>query len=73
MTLLTLAFIVGLYLTLPRPMRYPHLVAAPRGNTKYWELPTGSRIAYSLYEPPVGISVRPDPIIFLHGGPGVFG
>jgi proline-specific peptidase len=68
--LLTVAFTVSLYLVVLRPMRYPHLVAAPRANTKYWELPTGSRIAYSLYEPSVGAPVRPDPIIFLHGGPG---
>jgi hypothetical protein len=39
-------------------------VAVPRTNTKYWELPTGSRIAYSLYEPSVGTPVRPDPSSF---------
>lgn len=43
----------------------------PYANTRYWQLPTGSRIAYSEYDPPAGMAVKPDPIVFLHGGPGV--
>jgi proline iminopeptidase len=43
----------------------------PFDNTRYWQLPTGSRIAYSEYDPPAGVAARPDPIVFLHGGPGM--
>jgi len=42
----------------------------PRSTTRYWSLPTGSRIAYSMY-PAVGPH-KPTPIVFLHGGPGLF-
>ena len=40
-------------------------------NTRYWQLPTGSKIAYSEFDPPQGMATRPDPIVFLHGGPGL--
>ena len=64
-------FALALFLTVLRPMRYPHLVPVARANTQYWNLPTGSRIAYSVYEPPAGAPVKADPIVFLHGGPGI--
>src|SRR5581483_7548745 len=35
------------------------------------QLSTGSRIAYSEFDPPPGMRVRADPIVFLHGGPGL--
>jgi pimeloyl-ACP methyl ester carboxylesterase len=40
----------------------------PRSDTRYWSLPTGSRLAYTHF-PALG-PVRPTPVIFLHGGPG---
>ena len=45
--------------------------AVPYANTKYWQLPTGSVIAYSEYDPPQGVSVKPEAILYLHGGLGV--
>ncbi|TGE17540.1 alpha/beta fold hydrolase [Hymenobacter elongatus] len=40
----------------------------PRATTRYWELPTGSKIAYTHL---AGQGVKkPYPIIYLHGGPG---
>jgi proline iminopeptidase len=39
-----------------------------RKGTLYWDLPTGSRIAY-IFIPARGIK-KPCPIIFLQGGPG---
>ncbi len=61
---------LGLYLAVLRPMHYPHVVPVARANTLYWNLPTGSRIAYSVYEPPAGVPVKAEPILFVHGGPG---
>jgi pimeloyl-ACP methyl ester carboxylesterase len=40
----------------------------PRAGTAYWELPTGSRIAYSVF-PAQGGTER-NPIVYLHGGLG---
>lgn len=67
---LMVLFVLGLYLAVLRPMRYPHVVPVARANTLYWKLPTGSRIAYSVYEPPAGVPVKAEPIVFVHGGPG---
>lgn len=39
-----------------------------RPDTKYWDLPTGSRIAYTMI-PGKGV-LKPSPVIYLHGGPG---
>ncbi|NDJ55008.1 MAG: alpha/beta fold hydrolase [Chloroflexi bacterium] len=41
----------------------------PRSNTAYWDLPTGSRIAYWRIKGEG--TVRDRPIIVLHGGPGM--
>lgn len=51
---------------LPRNYNVPLL--QKRSNTQYWELPTGSKIAFTLV-PAKGIK-KPFPIIYLHGGPG---
>jgi proline iminopeptidase len=67
----TVLFAVALWFAVLRPSQYPHLVPVARANTQYWSLPSGSRIAYSVYEPPAGVLVKPEPIVFLHGGPGV--
>jgi pimeloyl-ACP methyl ester carboxylesterase len=46
-----------------------HLVPVARANTR--DLSTGSHIAYSVYEPSAGVPVKTDPIVSLHGGPGI--
>ncbi|MDP1844361.1 MAG: alpha/beta hydrolase [Sediminibacterium sp.] len=40
----------------------------PRQSTKYWNLNTGSKIAYTFIEGKG--NKKPYPIIYLHGGPG---
>jgi triacylglycerol esterase/lipase EstA (alpha/beta hydrolase family) len=69
--ILTTLFLAALYFAVlwPSPPRLAETV--PFDNTRYWQLPTGSRIAYSEYDPPAGVAARPDPIVFLHGGPGM--
>ena len=69
-TLLTVVFTTSLYVVLLRPVaRVPSVI--PYGDTRYWRLPTGSRVAYSEIDPPQGVAVRPLPIVFVHGGPGL--
>ena len=68
---LSAIFALCIYFAILRPAHYPHLVPVPRANTQYWNLPTGSRIAYSVYEPPAGVPVKAEPIVFVHGGPGL--
>jgi proline iminopeptidase len=51
------------------PVGDPQLPPAPVAGQQYWELPTGSQIAY-VHLPAQGTS-RPTPVVFLHGGPGV--
>ena len=63
---------LALYVTVLRPSSLPHGAPVPRSSTRYWNLATGSHIAYSEYDPPAGASIFPEPIVFLHGGPGVF-
>ncbi|WP_373281536.1 alpha/beta fold hydrolase [Microtetraspora fusca] len=41
---------------------------AAGSDVRYWNLPTGSRIAYSHV--PASGAARPTPVVFLHGGPG---
>lgn len=50
----------------PRHYEVPQL--ANRAGTLYWDLPTGSRIAYTLV--PAKGPKKTSPIIYLHGGPG---
>jgi proline iminopeptidase len=65
-TLLTGLVVFLLMVFLPRNYNVPPL--HKRASTQYWQLPTGSRIAYT------SISGKGDknafPIIYLHGGPG---
>jgi hypothetical protein len=68
---LTVLFSVALYVALLRPLGLAHIDPVPRANTHYWNLSTGSHIAYSLYEPPPGVPVKQDPIVFVHGGAGL--
>ena len=66
---LMVAFSLALYILVLRP-HSPITNPAPLKNTRFWQLSTGSRIAYSEYDPPSGVTVKPEPILFLHGGPG---
>ncbi|MEO8583313.1 MAG: alpha/beta hydrolase [Flavitalea sp.] len=60
--------IAFLLLILFFPQSYKVQPLLNRKGTKYWELATGSRIAYSFIE---GKGARkPYPLIYLHGGPG---
>ncbi|MEU5692322.1 alpha/beta fold hydrolase [Actinosynnema sp. NPDC020468] len=43
----------------------------PPPGVRFWDLPTGSRIAYQHL--PAAGTARPTPIVFLHGGPGTPG
>ena len=51
------------------PVGDPRLAPAPVAGQRWWELPTGSRIAWVrlLAHGPR----RPTPVVFLHGGPGI--
>src|SRR5918995_2321614 len=51
------------------PMEDPRLPPAPVEGQRFWELSTGSRIAYVRV--PAESRAQEAPIIFLHGGPGV--
>lgn len=51
------------------PVGDPQRPPAPVAGQRFWELPTGSRIAYvhlAAHGTP-----RPSPVVFLHGGPGI--
>ena len=41
---------------------------APTNDTQYWDLSTGSRIAYTFT--PAQSAPQPTPVILVHGGPG---
>ena len=51
------------------PLGDPQLPPAPVEGQRFWELPTGSRIAYVRV--PAEDRAPEAPVIFLHGGPGV--
>ena len=53
---------------MPRTYDVPRLVS--KAGTQYWQLPTGSRIAY--WKLPARAPGRSYPVIYLHGGPGGF-
>lgn len=57
-------------LTVLRPLARPSEPLKPPPGAAYWDLPTGSRIAY-LKVPAVG-EPKSTPIIRLHGGPGAY-
>lgn len=46
-----------------------HTSLAPVAGQREWRLPTGSELAYVRLAPKR--VTRPDPVVFLHGGPGV--
>jgi pimeloyl-ACP methyl ester carboxylesterase len=53
---------------LQQPLTVPRSILQPRADTQYWNLPTGSRLAYTHLV--AEGQPRPTPVIFLHGGPG---
>jgi proline iminopeptidase len=64
------AAVVGLFAwTALLPMDDPRLPPAPVEGQRFWNLPTGSRIAYVRM--PAEGRAKPAPVVFLHGGPGV--
>ena len=65
-----LVFLVIISYKIFAPRNYNVPQSALRAGTKYWSLPTGSRIGYTFI-PSTG-SKKQYPIIYLHGGPGGF-
>jgi pimeloyl-ACP methyl ester carboxylesterase len=68
---LTGVFALALFVLVLKPFRSTVPGARPSADTRYWQLSTGSRIAYVECDPPAGVSIKPYPIIYLHGGPGM--
>jgi pimeloyl-ACP methyl ester carboxylesterase len=66
---LTLVFAVSLYWLILNPTADPG-PPHPLKNIRYWQLSTGSRIAYREIDPSPGVVLRPNPVVYLHGGPG---
>jgi proline iminopeptidase len=63
------ALIAGVFAwTALLPMGDPRLPPAAVEGQRFWDLPTGSRIAYVRV--PAEGRARETPVIFLHGGPG---
>lgn len=60
--------IVCLLIAVFWPRSYGTPPMQKRADTRYWDLPSGSRIAYTLI-PAKGVK-KPYPIIYLQGGPG---
>jgi proline iminopeptidase len=60
--------IVWLVIAVFWPRSYGSRPMQPRSGIRYWDLATGSRIAYTLI-PGKGVK-KPYPIIYLQGGPG---
>ncbi|XVQ13133.1 alpha/beta fold hydrolase [Spirillospora sp. CA-255316] len=67
---LTVAVAALASITVFRPGPVPVAAARPAG-VRFWDLPTGSRIAY-VRAAATG-KARPTPVVFLHGGPGTPG
>ncbi|MGF1470612.1 MAG: alpha/beta hydrolase [Rubrobacteraceae bacterium] len=54
-----------------QPMDVSYVPKEPTDRTRYWDLPTGSRLAYALT--PAEGAPKPTPVVMLHGGPGAPG
>jgi proline iminopeptidase len=61
----TVAILVGWLVFSPPPPSTPAVVTA---DVRFWELPTGSRIAYTYT--PAQRAAKPTPVVLVHGGPG---
>jgi len=66
----TLAGIAVFCLTMLVPLRDPRLPPAPVDGLAFWDLPTGSRIAYA-YRPAAAGTPQHAPVVFIPGGPAV--
>jgi proline iminopeptidase len=64
--LLSLALVYAITVFVPRKYKVPSL--QERAGTEYWDLATGSRIAF--FHIAANGKRKPYPIIYLHGGPG---
>jgi proline iminopeptidase len=64
----TLAGIAVLAVVLFWPRNYGGPQRIKSDSTHYWNLPTGSRLAY--WKIPAKATAKPTPIIYLQGGPG---
>ncbi len=60
--------VVLVYFVLQQPLTIPKSIPQPRADTRYWDLSTGSRLAYTHFT--AEGQPRSAPVIFLHGGPG---
>lgn len=74
-TLLLLAFTAFvIYTIIPvasdKPVKIP--ADMPGITTRYWQLKTGSKIAYYKFEASPDVNKKTTPIIFIHGGPGAY-
>jgi len=65
-TLLSGTLVFSWLIFFPRSYNMPQQIN--RVGTKYWQLPTGSNIGYTMI--PAKGNKKPYPIIYLHGGPG---
>lgn len=63
-----LLIILGIIIWIEIPSKNYNLVETPRKSTQYWELNTGSKIAYTHVKSKTD-SVKAT-LIYLHGGPG---
>lgn len=66
---LTFAFAASLYWVILKPTADPG-PPHPLEDIRYWQLPTGSHIAYREIDPLQGTNLQPYPVIYLHGGAG---
>lgn len=65
----TAVYAVAAHLLVGRPPAHTLVAPEATADTKYWNLATGSRIAYER-SPAKGIA-RPVPVVVLHDGPGM--
>ncbi len=66
---LAAALALAITAILARPLGDAYTPPEPVAGQAFWDLPTGSHLAY-VRVAAVG-SARPEPIVYLHGGPGV--
>lgn len=69
-TLLGVLILIGFSYSMLTPDSYNSPKIKERKGTQYWNLETGSKIAYNFI--PANGEKKPYPIIFLQGGPGGF-
>ena len=60
--------LITLALTIFLPRHYDAPALQKRASTQYWDLPTGSRIGYTMLH--AKGKKKSTPVIYLHGGPG---